>query len=421
VENLVRLAALLPCKHASHGGLLHGVDPVALFSGDFYDLAFSLTREATAGGGVHLALRTSVSSSTRSGSAGAEPVVRWRARDPAATTCFAAAETRVDASFPPEAASNRSRARCRDEKLFGAGERPFCTSTQALGPRERIADPGAALDALSEVAHDETGHLERVEHDNTGAGVYAQRYFTPTGPLAGALIVSVQDLDPAGGPKALVLTEDFPHWAAPDLARATLCPGVGAPDGGCASSGVDAAILEDEEMLFLTDLGLDRWGGKSVGPRTPGRTVSFRMPIPSNGSALTLSVPLRLGLLAFHELPPDNSRGLDLPEPVALVVRGAAAAAAPAAVAPWMRFFPPGGGGGVSGPGNPAAAELVVLSSVIIPLPIPDLSMPFNVIAVVSSVLAFFVGTTVNIVVRRGKKDSDAKKKKKEKEKEKRA
>ena len=114
--------------------------------------------------------------------------------------------------------------------------------------------------------------------------------------------------------------------------------------------------------------------------------------LPPYGSAL-LSLQLRRPLLPVEDLPSDASRGLDLGAAAVRyrVRRPAARPAVGAATAP-----PPGS--------TPAAAEaprLLFTESTLLPLPLADQSMPFNVISLTSTLVALFAGSMFNLLTRR--------------------
>lgn len=130
-------------------------------------------------------------------------------------------------------------------------------------------------------------------------------------------------------------------------------------------------------------------------------------------AAVEVEVPFEKALLTLDAYPPDVSRGFDLP-PVATAVLGtfalgplaaspftaasanegfdqdalvvAAAARVPGA---WQRYaFAPFAGDVVES----------FVGGLIVQLPYPDASMPFNAIAVVCTVIAFFFGSLFNLL-----------------------
>ncbi|KAF2670587.1 GPI transamidase-like protein component Gpi16 [Microthyrium microscopicum] len=113
--------------------------------------------------------------------------------------------------------------------------------------------------------------------------------------------------------------------------------------------------------------------------RRRGTHLELKLHIPP-GSSLTLTYDIEKAILRYTEYPPDANRGFDV---------------APAAI----RVLP--------GP-NDAVDEdtrrrgiYVRTTSLLLPLPTPDFSMPYNVIILTSTVMALGFGGIFNILVRR--------------------
>ena len=108
-------------------------------------------------------------------------------------------------------------------------------------------------------------------------------------------------------------------------------------------------------------------GGTLAAPPTQlgaPQLVEWDARLPAH-SSLTLDVRYSISLLRVDELPADSSRGLEL---------GAAEV--------HYRH---------DGSGQPA--EVAYTEPVLVPVLLPDLSMPYNVISISSTVLALFVAT----------------------------
>lgn len=58
--------------------------------------------------------------------------------------------------------------------------------------------------------------------------------------------------------------------------------------------------------------------------------------------------------------------------------------------------------------GGMATARLTT-EGLLVDVPLPDFSMPFNVITLVSTLIAFFFGSMLNVVVRKGKRREEGK------------
>lgn len=107
--------------------------------------------------------------------------------------------------------------------------------------------------------------------------------------------------------------------------------------------------------------------------RARGTHLELRMIIPA-ASTLTLTYDFEKAILRYTEYPPDANRGFD---------------AAPAVI----RIISPA----------PADNKGIYLrtTSLLLPLPTPDFSMPYNVIILTSTVMALGFGNIFNLLVRR--------------------
>jgi phosphatidylinositol glycan class T len=119
-------------------------------------------------------------------------------------------------------------------------------------------------------------------------------------------------------------------------------------------------------------------------PRGPASLLELllRLPAAGGGSRVALSLEFEPRLLAVDDYPPDASRGVDLPAALfTLSPPACAAAAAPGAACACAPVRRRGG---------------VHLAA----LPIPDASMPFNVVCFTSTALALALGAALNVVLR---------------------
>lgn len=93
-------------------------------------------------------------------------------------------------------------------------------------------------------------------------------------------------------------------------------------------------------------------------------------------SSLTLTYDFEKAILRYTEYPPDANRGFDV---------------APAVI----RLLPS------SNSSFPEGSAYVRTTSLLLPLPTPDFSMPYNVIILTSTVMALGFGSIFNLLVRR--------------------
>jgi phosphatidylinositol glycan class T len=107
--------------------------------------------------------------------------------------------------------------------------------------------------------------------------------------------------------------------------------------------------------------------------RQRGTHLELRMVIPP-GSTLTLTYEFEKAILRYTEYPPDANRGFDVAPAILRVL-------------------------------TPQAADkkgiYIRTTSLLLPLPTPDFSMPYNVIILTSTVMALGFGNIFNLLVRR--------------------
>ncbi|ETK76559.1 hypothetical protein F441_17390 [Phytophthora nicotianae CJ01A1] len=114
-----------------------------------------------------------------------------------------------------------------------------------------------------------------------------------------------------------------------------------------------------------------------------GRPNQLRLKafLPAN-STLAFSLQMEKAFLRLSEHPPDANRGFDIASGVATFdVLEASSTCNNEAVAPFT--------------------TTLFTEPLLVPLPTPDFSMPYNVITMTSTVVAFFVGTMLNTLLRK--------------------
>jgi len=102
--------------------------------------------------------------------------------------------------------------------------------------------------------------------------------------------------------------------------------------------------------------------------RKRGTQLEVRVLIPAN-STVVLTYDFEKAILRYTEYPPDANRGFDIAPAVITI----------------------GGEGGQS----------IRTTSLLLPLPTPDFSMPYNVIILTSTIMALAFGSVFNLLVRR--------------------
>jgi phosphatidylinositol glycan class T len=114
--------------------------------------------------------------------------------------------------------------------------------------------------------------------------------------------------------------------------------------------------------------------------RKRGAHLELKLSIPPE-STLTLSYDFEKAILRYTEYPPDANRGFD--------------------VAPAVIKVLPHAVGDLSDADTLRRGVYVRTTSLLLPLPTPDFSMPYNVIILTSTVMALGFGGIYNILVRR--------------------
>lgn len=129
-----------------------------------------------------------------------------------------------------------------------------------------------------------------------------------------------------------------------------------------------------DESTFLLDVE-----GAYVMPHSQLLAGTMGAPfVLAPGGSSVLSVRANKALLHFQSYPPDASRGFDIP-PVIFQYRAIC-------------------------PDGQSLAAHAFGDGILTVLPIPDASMPFNVITLVSTMMAFVIGSMINAMVRRARK-----------------
>jgi len=138
---------------------------------------------------------------------------------------------------------------------------------------------------------------------------------------------------------------------------------------------------ERQILDFQTDLdGSIEWIHSSS-PEEDA-TIHFRIPhwnvstsSAAQKSSLTISMDYRPAFLSFEHFPGDANRGIEIPPAVATFVETCGVA--------------------------PTTPVVLYSNSLLLLSPVPDMSMPFNVLSMVCSLYAFFIGSLVNLLIRK--------------------
>lgn len=110
--------------------------------------------------------------------------------------------------------------------------------------------------------------------------------------------------------------------------------------------------------------------------RQRGTQLELLIELPAE-STVELTYDFEKAILRYSEYPPDANRGFDIPAAV-------------------IRVLP-----GDSTLGAPTRENYLRTTSLLLPLPTPDFSMPYNVIILTSTVIALGFGSIFNLLIRR--------------------
>lgn len=145
--------------------------------------------------------------------------------------------------------------------------------------------------------------------------------------------------------------------------------------------------------------------------------LCLRLPAAMSRAALT--VDFTRGFLRSEEYPTDAARGFDIPPTVVSYVADSCGAAAAGGATAAADVAAAAAAGGWRSNGSLAASPLLAAvappavaqqhtEGLLIALAAPDFSMPYNVICITSTLMAIFVGSTLNALLQR-RSDPDAK------------
>ncbi|KAF8459401.1 putative GPI transamidase component Gpi16 [Terfezia claveryi] len=116
--------------------------------------------------------------------------------------------------------------------------------------------------------------------------------------------------------------------------------------------------------------------------RKRGTHLEIRMSVPMNSTVL-LTYDFEKAVLRYTEYPPDANRGFDIAPAIIGILESEGVV------------------GGVGGREGRKVVSYLRTTSLLLYLPTPDFSMPYNVIILTSTVIALAFGTVFNILVRK--------------------
>ncbi|KAK9238405.1 GPI transamidase component PIG-T [Lipomyces kononenkoae] len=192
--------------------------------------------------------------------------------------------------------------------------------------------------------------------------VYIQRSMTGRGQQNGGIQTIIYNPSMTDS-VSLIYLESLPWYMKPYIHTmvATLSSADSAPPASPSTSLEQEVIKRTLYRPFLE--------------RVRGTYLELKLEVPPE-SRLTLSYDFDKTLLYLAEYPPDANRGFDVPPGILTVLTKGA-------------------------DGNISYTYALRTSSLLLSLPTPDFSMPYNVIILTSTVMALAFGTVYNILVRR--------------------
>lgn len=384
-ENLTPWLKLLPCR--THAGLGQLIAPIAASTGDYYALSI-------------LAKRVPVTNDTRGQNEDTSNVLTLtqtlttvlpiidtvnihQTRKPWILRDVLGLGMEQVSSFTKCPFAQRSRMYVEDFRLSVTPDAWITLDREWYAPIDHLATP-----RMVGVFNLEDNH-SRLELLNTPLMVpglpsnppspphyVLQRYVTGVGQALGGIAIHISNHDPRES-TTVVYQEHIP-WFLRIYFHTLRVSLNGARPARPASSGFSRFEFEPaenhgrpNELLFELELG----------PR----------------STLVLSFEFEKAFLQFQEYPPDSNRGMDLSSAKA-------------------EFYPPHHQHQTSQNARlpDFAWSRLVLSqesqvrpyvmyshALLVPLPVPDFSMPYNVITLSSTVIAFFFGSMISTLLRR--------------------
>lgn len=161
-------------------------------------------------------------------------------------------------------------------------------------------------------------------------------------------------------------------------------------DGECHQFGTPLSIFQLDEISWTgSDCGASgSSSGSSYGsayqqPYSCARTVHFAIPFNTSGvDIIRTRYTARKRFVSRDKQPIDASRGAVVPSSASHIMRCTIDA-------PCSAF-----------------SSIVITEPLLVLSPIPDMSMPYNVITLVSTLVAFFVGTFINALFKRRESNS---------------
>ncbi len=253
--------------------------------------------------------------------------------------------------------------------------------------KSNITDPSPSLYGISRTVHRQSGI------SSSGTMVSVLRYSILQSGSNESSIVKIQSLDVLPGailkPKMRSLRMILYQGGGAGGVR--FVPPLTSDDRSCerlqqneteALTIIDGAIYEMCGSVRITQLSLAQLQGHKLTLHPDGTILLERTVFMQTDSSLWMMVDFDEAYLPFQKIPADPNRGVEICPSEATFT--------PVLSLPLLET-----------PYPPPSVTLYSPSLVILP-PVPDMSMPFNVISLSCTLWAFVLGSLLNILVRRG-------------------
>lgn len=295
-----------------------------------------------------------------------------------------------------------------------------CSISDFLQEKLWVGDAGAAAPAASKdgtAEGEDTVAAATAVSSTTPAVARLDHYLSGRGGTRGVSVANLVNMHPTSGAFADFL-QPVPYFMEPLLGtlRARVVP------SSLSSSFVDhPAVVGRLEPAAGPLVSLARNVTLTPGEGRRPAVVEARLWVPA-ASTVVVGFDFFKRFLTVDDFPPDPSRGFDVPPPLARF--SFAGGDFEGSMESVQQCEGPGDGDGgdrlrqggaclpgegVDGEGGGCRVVYAYGEAGLLDTPQPDFSMPFNVITFTSTVITFFLGTAINLLVRKSRKEKKKK------------
>lgn len=361
-ENLTPWLKMLPCRSITGLGKL--IDPIKYLSGEYLLLSMFAARSSSSGEWtLHQHLTTVQTLSVAESKKWSLRSIFFKSQPPdqeELQACPLAKESTIYTEVPSEGyhvqqppdSTLSYNGKSEPSETFGA---PVVHVTSLKNKHISLADPWLER-SDSEVPQ------SRAKKSQSRDVVTVHRFMTGYGQVHGGIAVRLENNHPQCAMR--VTYHDIVPWYLRLYFNTFQVKVI----GGAAD---EAGKLVQDFQFVPADL------------RGRPNQLHLEIRLPAN-SSLVFSIQLEKAFLRLSEHPPDANRGFDVPSGVA-TFKPIADQTACEQLREDSRVF----------------TRTLFTEPLLVPLPTPDFSMPYNVITMTSTVVAFFVGSMLNTLLRK--------------------